>query len=100
MGQLLSQPSPVGSNPTVVAYDPSNGYIYVTDSGSDTVSVINGATVIANITVGSDPYVVAYDPSNGYIYVTDSGSDTVSVINGATVIATIPVGQWPGGGCV
>ena len=38
-----------------VAYDPSNGYIYVADSGSDSVSVINGATntVIATITVGN-----------------------------------------------
>ncbi|MFP3234635.1 MAG: hypothetical protein RXR08_13590, partial [Sulfolobaceae archaeon] len=40
-------PGPVG-----VAYDPSNGYIYVTNSLGNTVSVINGTTVIANITVG------------------------------------------------
>jgi len=82
--------------PGGIAYDPSNGYIYVTDSGSDTVSVINGTTnkVIAIIPVGKEPWGVAYDPSNGYIYVTDVDSSTVSVINGAnnTVIATIPVG--------
>jgi len=94
--------------PWSIAYDPSNGYIYVADAGSGTVSVINGKTntVIATIRVGSEPWGVAYngvayDPSNGYIYVTNwySGwySGTVSVINGTTVIATIPVGQGPWG---
>ena len=87
--------------PAWVAYDPSNGYIYVTNYASGTVSVIDGATntVIANITVGPAPWGVAYDPSNGYIYVADSGSDSVSVIDGATntVIATIPVGIGPVG---
>ena len=87
--------------PWGIAYDPSNGYIYVTDAGSDTVSVINGATntVIATIPVGSGPEGIAYDPSNGYIYVANFFSDTVSVINGATntVIANITVGLWPWG---
>ncbi|MFP3265553.1 MAG: YncE family protein, partial [Acidilobus sp.] len=76
--------------PWGIAYDPSNGYIYVANNGSGTVSVINGTTVIATIRVGQGPTGVAYDPSNGYIYVTDAGSDSVSVINSATntVIAT------------
>jgi len=88
-----------GMEPWGIAYDPSNGYIYVTDWSSGTVSVINGTTVIATIPVGTNPGGVAYDPSNGYIYVANYGSGTVSVINGAnnTVIATIPVGQGPTG---
>jgi len=97
---------PVGRGPWGVVYDPSNGYIYVTNWHSDTVSVIDGAnnTVIANITVGPlGPFSwgVAYDPSNGYIYVIDSSGTvgTVVVIDGAnnTVIATIPVGPGPVG---
>ncbi|PVU69576.1 hypothetical protein DDW06_02965 [Sulfolobales archaeon SCGC AB-777_K20] len=87
--------------PWGIAYDPSNGYIYVADVGSGTVSVINGAnnSVIAKIPVGTEPWGIAYDPSNGYIYVTNYGSDTVSVINGATntVMATIPVESGPWG---
>jgi len=86
-----------GMGPWGIAYDPSNGYIYVTDDDSGTVSVINGTTVIATIPVGTWPAGVAYDPSNGYIYVANSFSDTVSVINGTTVIATIPVGPAPMG---
>ena len=87
------------TEPWGIAYDPSNGYIYVADTGSNTVSVIDGAnnTVIATIPVGRGPSGVVYDPSNGYIYVTNYFSDSVSVINGKTVIATIPVGSRPAG---
>jgi YVTN family beta-propeller protein len=91
----------VGSGPEGIAYDPSNGYIYVANFWSHNVSVINGATnkVIASIAVGSYPAGVAYDPSNGYVYVTNYGSNSVSVINGATntVITNITVGVWPVG---
>jgi len=85
--------------PWGIAYDPSNGYIYVADWGWSIVSVINGKTVIATIPVGLEPEGVAYDPSNGYIYVTNYGSNTVSVIDGAnnTVIANITVGTGPVG---
>jgi len=98
-GNFVNKSNALG--PIGIAYDPSNGYLYVTDSGSGTVSVIDGAnnTVIANIPVGSGPWGVVYDPSNGYVYVTNYYSGTVSVINGATntVIANITVGTWPTG---
>ena len=93
---------PAGNGPYGIAYDPSNGYIYVANEGvypnfDDTVSVIDGATnnIIATVTVGYAPYAVAYDAANGYIYVANGGSglgDTVSVIDGTTVIATLVVG--------
>jgi len=67
--------------------------IYVSNYGSNDVSVINGATnkVVSTISVGSGPNGVAYDPNNNEIYVANYGSNSVSVINGATnsVIATI-----------
>jgi len=90
----------VGSNPGGIAYDSSNGCVYVTNFNSNSVSVINGATntVIASIYVGSNPLGIAYDSSNGYVYVTNLWSNSVSVINGATnkVIGRIAVGsnQW------
>ena len=90
-----------GNAPVWIAFDSSNGYIYVTNSGSNSVSVINGATdsVITSIPVGSEPYGVTFDSSNGYIYVTNYGSNSVSVINGATdgVVTSIPVGSEPAG---
>ncbi|MEM4058114.1 MAG: YncE family protein, partial [Thermoplasmata archaeon] len=90
-----------GLEPVGVAFDSSNGYVYVTNSNSSDVSVINGATntVIQTIPVGHVPYGVAFDSSNGYVYVTNMDSNNVSVINGATntVIQTIPVGSEPYG---
>jgi len=91
----------VGSGPSGVAYDSSNGYVYVTNLHSNSVSVINGATntVIASISVESFPVGVAFDSSNGYVYVTNLHSNSVLVINGATntVIGSIAVGSNPDG---
>ncbi len=93
----------VGSRPSGMAFDPSNGYLYVANSGSNTVSVINTATntvVGSPITVGTSPSCVAFDSANGEIYVTNSGSNTVSVINtanNAIIGSPITVGSIPSG---
>ncbi len=79
----------VGNGPINATYDSGNGYVYVINYASGTVSVISGTSVIATITVGSDPIYATYDSGNGYVYVTNSGSGTVSVISGTSVIATI-----------
>ena len=84
-----------------ITFDPSNGYVYVTNFGRyiHVVSVINGAnnTVVNTIPVGSEPYGVAFDSSNGYVYVANYNSSNVSVINGATntVVDTVSVGLNP-----
>ncbi|MHB1492109.1 MAG: hypothetical protein ACYCSG_07025 [Thermoplasmataceae archaeon] len=89
----------VSKDPGRVAYDDSNGYIYVVNACSNTTSVINGTTnkVVQNITVGKCPFGVTYDSSNGYIYVANFGSSNVSVINPSTekVIQNIRVGKGP-----
>ena len=70
------------TGPAGVAYDSSNGSVYVANSGSNNVLVISGATnkVIVNINVGSEQTGVVYDPLNGYLYV-DEGVN-LTVING------------------
>ena len=89
-----------GLFPSGAAFDSSNGYVYVTDFLSNSVSVINGSSnrVISTIDVGS-PDAATYDSSNGYVYVSNCFSSSVSVINGSTnnVISTIDVGQHPSG---
>jgi YVTN family beta-propeller protein len=85
----------VGSSPSWITYDSGNGYVYVSNFGSSTVSVIHDKTVMQSVNVGTSPGLAAYDDSNGYIYVPNSGSDNVSVINGTTVIATLAVGGNP-----
>ena len=60
---------PVGNTPMGVAFDSDNGYTYVTNVDSNTVSVIDGSTntVIKNIPVGWSPLGVAFDPvGNGF----------------------------------
>ena len=76
-----------------------NERIYVANSASDTVSVIDADTnaVIATIPVGDRPTGVL--AVGAKVYVTNESSGTVSVIDVArnSVIATVPVGVRPAG---
>ena len=89
----------VGDLPSGVAVDPTNGTVFVTNSGDNTVSVIDEATdtVTATIAVGGIPGAVAVDPATGTAYVTNYGEDTVSLIDEATgtVTATVGAGGFP-----
>ncbi|MFP3219597.1 MAG: YncE family protein, partial [Candidatus Marsarchaeota archaeon] len=73
----------------------ANGYVYVVDQRSNSVSVIGGMRLIANITVGSLPDSVTYDPQNHCIYVANAGSNSVSVIYNLTCLGSFPVGPGP-----
>jgi YVTN family beta-propeller protein len=87
--------------PTAAAYDPDNGDVYVTNGGTNNVSVISGSTdhVIATVPVRSQPVGITYDPGTGDVYVVNGGSNGVSVISASTntVVATIPIGFNPYG---
>jgi YVTN family beta-propeller protein len=89
------------SDPCSIAYNPNNGYLYVTnrpDSGTGTVAVINpttGLTVTDPIAVGTKPTGLAVNPDDGCVYVANLGSSTVSVISNTNVITTIATGGEP-----
>jgi YVTN family beta-propeller protein len=74
-------------------------FTYVTNQGSNNVSVIDTATnaVVVTVPVGNNPYGVAGTPDGKHVYVTNSDSNNGSVIDTAanTVMATIPVGDIP-----
>jgi len=76
----------VGSQPVAIVVNPVTNKIYVGNTGSGTVSVIDGATdaVTATIKVGALPYVVAANPATNKIYVSKTFSNTMTVIDGAT----------------
>ncbi|CNY74631.1 PE domain-containing protein [Mycobacterium tuberculosis] len=82
-------------DPHGVAVNPG-GNIYVTNQGSNTVSVIDPVTntVTGSITDGNGPSGVAVSPVTGLVFVTNFDSNTVSVIdpNTNTVTGSIPVG--------
>src|SRR6218665_3765523 len=91
----------VGTTPAGVAVTPDGSTVYVTNRGSDSVSVIDTATgtVTKTITVGLRPFGVAVTPDGSTVYVASYESDSVSRIDTATrtVTKTITVGMEPAG---
>jgi YVTN family beta-propeller protein len=63
--------------------------IYVANSYSNNVTVIDGATnLTTTVGTGTDPRAVAVDPVSNEIYVANYGSNNVTVIDGATNLTT------------
>jgi DNA-binding beta-propeller fold protein YncE len=106
MADTVAGVIPLGSAPRGIAYNPSNGFMYVARA-PDIVTVIGGINIIADIKIGltsptgidreTYPYDIAYNPSNGFMYVVDSMSHTwppatngyVTVIKDTAVISHI-----------
>ena len=87
-----------------MAVNPTTNRVYVTDSPSDKLFVIdydpstNSATSIVTVVVGDNPQGVDVNPLTNKIYVGNARSSgdpygSVTVVNGATntVIKTIPL---------
>jgi YVTN family beta-propeller protein len=89
----------VGKAPQGIAFDPSNGNVYVVNNHAGTVSVIAGSTntVTKTIKVGLNDTTVLYDPTSTELYVLNEFSKNVSVISGTTnkVVATVAVPGMP-----
>jgi YVTN family beta-propeller protein len=85
--------------PTLAAH--ATPFAYITNNGSNNVSVIDTAsnTVTATVAVGPNPTGVAVHPAGTRVYVANQSSNTVSVIDTAsnTVTATVAVGTFPTG---
>jgi YVTN family beta-propeller protein len=73
--------------------------VFVTNSGSDTISVVDTATdgVVATIPVGQKPWAVTVSKDGATAYVSDSQSDDVSVVDLRTrkIRTTVVVGVRP-----
>jgi len=73
-------------------------FAYITNSGDNTVSVIDTglATVVATVPVGRNPFAVAIHPSGRRVYITNLDDHTVSVIDPdlKSVEATIAGGAY------
>ena len=78
-------------------------YVYVTNGGSDTVTVLDVVNVRVDreLPVGHNPVAIAASPTHNEIYVVNSGAaganGSVSVIDAEhnAVVATIPVHRQP-----
>ena len=76
-------------------------FAYITNSGDNTVSVLDTATntVVTIVPVGSSPVGVAVHPAETFVYVANRGDNTVSILNTTTntVMATVSVASSPVG---
>jgi YVTN family beta-propeller protein len=74
-------------------------FVYITNSGSNNVSVIDTATntVTATVSVGYNPLGVTVSPDGTNIYVANEYNNTVSVINPAanSITSTVNVENDP-----
>jgi YVTN family beta-propeller protein len=86
-------------SPVNPVYDSGKGEVFVANSGSSSVSVINASDdkVVAVTRVGTTPGGLTYDAQLGEVFAANWDSNSVSVISDRTnaVIATIPVGFQP-----
>jgi YVTN family beta-propeller protein len=91
----------VGASPAQLAVSPDRRSVYVANTGSDTVSVINSDrnTVAGTIALprASRPMGVALSPSGRYLYTADGGANRVSVLDTRSrrVVTSVRVGTQP-----
>ena len=73
----------VGANPIALAIDRAANKIYVANTGSGNISVIDGASdaVVATIPGAAHPYAIANNEATGTVYVTNTYSNAVTVID-------------------
>jgi YVTN family beta-propeller protein len=97
--QTVSGTKGVGSSPEMVAVNPVTNKIYVANLGSNTVSVIDGATNNkTTVNVGSGPNSIAVNPATNKVYVVNAGNSTVTVIDAGNNNATTTVSAGGGAG--
>src|SRR4051794_9658712 len=91
----------VGVSPAQMAVSPDRKSVYIANTGSDTVSVLNTAdnTIARTIALprASKPVGVALNPNGRYLYTADGGSNRVSVLDtrARRVVSSVRVGSQP-----
>jgi len=98
-------PFPVGIHPSAIAADPTGTYLYVADSGANTILSYsvgsNGLTPLAGgpVTAGNKPDAIVIDAKGRYAYVANAQDSNIvgySIANGVlTRISSYAVGTQP-----
>ena len=75
-----------GVSPAFVTVDPADHFVYVADSGGNsvvgfTVSGSNVTPISASVSTGTTPSAVAVDPQSKFLFVANQGSNNVSVFS-------------------
>jgi YVTN family beta-propeller protein len=98
IGTRLAYSFSTGTGPqfgTVAAVNPQNGWLYIPDAGTSSVTIVNGSSVLSNVDIGATPTDALYDPGDGLVYVSDEQGYAVTVLNLTTVVAQPSVGIYP-----
>lgn len=88
--------------PTAIAFDPSDGYLYIADNnttaGKFCIGVFSASTgaKIGTVSVAGDVSALAYNPTNKETYGCDA-SGVVDILRGITLVGTVTVGSVPDG---
>jgi YVTN family beta-propeller protein len=88
----------VGSGPWGVTHDPVHNNVYVANSESDSVTVVDAAQLTVSATLTGTlnrPFHLAANPQTGKVYVANSGHNSVSVIENTSVSHAVPL--WDSG---
>jgi DNA-binding beta-propeller fold protein YncE len=96
-----SAPTPplLGIDGSAVAYDPDNGFLFVSNPGNDTVLVVNGSTrelAAPPIPLNRTPGPIAYDSANQCVYIVIGNN--LAIVNAATdrvIVANFSLGSDP-----
>lgn len=90
----------IGRDPRGMAVDANSGRIYVANSWSNDVSIIDGRAweLVATVPVGLRPLDVAVG-DRGEVYVVNSGSDNVALVDGRSshLLHVVPLALLPRG---
>ncbi len=78
-----------------VAVDRAANLAYVTNPAQNTVTVLRGTSVLANVPVGNTPWGVAVHEASGYAFVTNADSNSLTVLLRGEVVGTLPTGSHP-----
>ena len=102
MSGAVTATVPVGQTPEFAAAAPDGSRLYVTNSGSNTVAVVDTArreVVRSPLSFGVRTSGVAVSPDGSRVYVSNPQSNTVAILDTTVdaVTATVAVGTFPRG---
>jgi YVTN family beta-propeller protein len=97
VAQVVIDSVRTGATPMALAVDQKLNKIYVVNQGSNSLTVIDGATDSpVTVPVGHYPTAVAVNPATGRVYVVNHSDSTVSVLQPPNYsVRTVPTGKWP-----
>lgn len=78
------------------ALDPVTGYVYVTNSEDNTVTILRGRQVVGTFPTGEFPREVAVDRLRGLAYITNAEDNSISVFRDGEFLSVIELPEGKG----